>query len=441
MHLYYSISVSRLLSSAPQYRLADGTILPTLRELAGKSPRTNAELFVRLPWFYAHGIHDRDAILAYVDHARLLPGRLPMQAVFSRDWTRRIVAQPDALNVAGRLETNPRDFMNLVYNRIGRTSCGLLIPARQDMDTWAYRTEGEIAYVDALRDAIVNGDFPSGSRLQPASRMLLWNSLILPENFESRSEANTAKSYWGGLRFERRCRNHTGCFIAYQMVEVNEFRRDNLDRRYVLVPSWFSEYEVPIDMRVELPPVVTYQGFELVQNPRSGLSALFLSEWVALVAKRFLWDAAQSRLRVIPKALLRDIEDMNLSFVLSGKRRYRELLRCVSQHDDVDWRRVPESRAPTIRRNERASNYSPGRGYDDGTHTSGTWVKFSWETMLVAEAEFLREGANRVPWNDQGGPDQEHGTIPPQHETGLASPALLHDAEDPMGEVDLTNAE
>ena len=90
------------------------------------------------------------------------------------------------------------------------------------------------------------------------------------------------------LKFERRMRNRMGLFAAHEWVEVTIFERSVLNTRYPEVPPWFAQYEVPADFIAEVPPCWVYCGLSLLEDPQSARWMVFLSEWLAIVAKRFL---------------------------------------------------------------------------------------------------------------------------------------------------------
>ena len=80
---------------------------------------------------------------------------------------------------------------------------------------------------------------------------------------------------------------------------MTTFERSVLNTRYPEIPAWFAQYEVPADFIAEVPPCLVYSRLSLLEDLQSARWMVFLSEWLAIVAKRFLWSAYDGRLYVL----------------------------------------------------------------------------------------------------------------------------------------------
>ena len=68
---------------------------------------------------------------------------------------------------------------------------------------------------------------------------------------------------------------------------------------------------------------------------------IFLSEWIAIVAKRFIWASLDGPLYVcITTMVIKWLHKLNLDEVLGGPWVSAELRTLLEVHNKVDWPRV-----------------------------------------------------------------------------------------------------
>ena len=337
----------------------------------------------------AEGLREAEVIRRCAAATGELPGGLSLSAVLSRDFTHRLVVEPELLRPGyRRVNTEAKvAFVELVRQRIRRTPCNRLLPRAWDMDTWAYRCDADRGYVANLKRILDN---LSAREEVPSVSLMAWGEAILPPGFEDRPERLSDPSMHSKLKFERRMRNRMGVFVAYEWVEITTFERDVLNTRYPEVPSWFAQYEVPADFIAEVPPCLVYYGLRMMEDPQSPRWIVFLSEWLAIVAKRFLWTACDGRLYVVPHAVVEWLRRWDLTHVLGGAARQERVQGLLNLHAAIDWPRVPYTQGHHFD-NPRARHYSPGRGYDAGNSRSGNWVRLEAGTFSLAQPEYLRE--------------------------------------------------
>ena len=123
---------------------------PHPRDFRGKGVRKNPEIFSSALWFDVWGIHEPPLLEAYSDRSGWLPGNIHLQAVLSFDWSTRLVIHPLVKKRPENSTDSRTKWMRLIYRRIRRTPCTRLVPKAYNLDTWAFRTLGEVGYVDNL---------------------------------------------------------------------------------------------------------------------------------------------------------------------------------------------------------------------------------------------------------------------------------------------------
>ena len=122
---------------------------------------------------------------------------------------------------------------------------------------------------------------------------------------------------------------------------MTTFERSVLNTRYPEIPAWFAQYEVPADFIAEVPPCLVYCGLSLMKDRHSPRWMVFLSEWLAIIAKRFLWSAYEGRLYIFPTTVVEWLRRLDLSNVLGGAERQGRVPALLDLHETVDWPRVP----------------------------------------------------------------------------------------------------
>lgn len=347
----------------------------------------NDHIVAQAPWFCVDGVQQPELLAEYADDAGTLPGGLSLDIIQTFDWRRRLIVHESLLR--GDAVPYRTGVANLTFitQRQQRTPCSLLIPGAYQMDTWAYRTLGEISYVDYLAELGRNVWWSTNA--DPDSDLLCWSEPLLPGNFAHRDEA---PGFWEKLRFERNARNRLGYLIAYPWVEANHLRTSALFNRYPAVPGWWEEWEVRIGFRAELPPSVYYLGSELMRHPvNSPWWAVVRTEWTVIVGKRFLWAASQGKLFLLPTLIVEGLSALDLAGIYGGTETVAAMNACLEAHGQVDWWSVPPGDLPDGRGRQPSGyvNNSPGGGFDAGHPNGGYWVHFDWGTKTVTDDEYL----------------------------------------------------
>ena len=189
--------------------------------------------------------------------------------------------------------------------------------------------------------------------------MMAWDTPLMPPNYAVALERRKNLVMHGTLNFERPMRNGMGVFIAYEWVEVTSFERVVLRTRYPDFLTWFDQYEVPADFLAELTPCLVYHGLSMREDPQSSKWMVFLSEWLAIVAKRFIWSTYDGRLYVLPTAVTEWLRCLDLARVLGSAVLQERLQALLDLHERVDWSRVPYNQGHHFD-NPGVGNHSPG---------------------------------------------------------------------------------
>ena len=300
-------------SRSGDYVRHEGLAFPSYDEAWHGRLETNSTLLSRMPWMHSRAVCADGLIRKYVSGG-VLPCRTPLEAIFSYDWRNRI-ALPDS-------ELNTRRFRSVDLAREGmarqvsarhrRFHLPLrAIPASYGFDAYAYRTTGEMAYVDNLLGLRIR-DW-EGRRTVDAT-LLCWQRPILRAEFRYVPKPQT---FWEWKYWERRMRARTGLLIPYHCIEAECILTELRYRRWPRVPEAFAAVEMPPGCRAELPPIVTYKGSEMAQDPNSGYWNQVFTEWPARVALRVLWNLYDSyRLWYVPPRLRADMRAVTLGDVL-----------------------------------------------------------------------------------------------------------------------------
>ena len=135
-------------------------------------------------------------------------------------------------------------FVELIRRRIRRTACDRLVPRAWNLDTWAYRADGDRGYVANLKQIF---DTLRVREEEPTVAMMTWDRPLLPADFSRSVDQRRDPAMHTKLKFERRMRSRTGLFVAYEWMEVTTFERTVLSTRYSEIPAWFAQYDVPAD--------------------------------------------------------------------------------------------------------------------------------------------------------------------------------------------------
>ena len=118
---------------------------------------------------------------------------------------------------------------------------------------------------------------------------------------------------------------------------------------------------------------------------------IFLNEWIAIVAKRFIWSSLDERLYVLPTMIIKWLHKSDLDEVLGGPWVTAQLRTLLEVHDKVDWSRVPYGQRHHYDRTDRA-NASLGRPEDAGGQGSGNWIPFDRTESRSLQPELMQDG-------------------------------------------------
>ena len=252
--------------------------------------------FLQLKWFSSVGIRDLGDIRNnFSDAAGMLPGNLPMQALYTFDWRTRIAVPTSILrhpSPRGRSSLSLR-FMEAVFARLEIPINDSLIPSCYHCDTWQCRTEDEQLYLENIIDCtfgdpVREADHICRNQRSVTNDAVFWTCSFLPSNFR-RMKRGGIFLFQNTVCLERRLRSDTGYFIAYQMPEAPEISCQHYVNRYQRKPSWWSQYEVCQGFCAKLGPILTYYGSYL-HDFHHGLWTVFLTDWCVKVAATLLWE-------------------------------------------------------------------------------------------------------------------------------------------------------
>ena len=350
---------------------------PPLGDFDNTDPIRDASLYASAPWMIPAAVREWDLLEEYVIADRL-PGGLPLEACYTEDWLRRCAVPTEAIKK--RLGETPQKsreaYCTLVYARLGRSHDADLIPESYGFDTWSFRTYGE-SYYGAILSQIDYRQW-RGQTI-PRDDALCFDRPILRAEFRYVTRYGTARAYWRMIEWERRMRSRTGFFIPYQCLEAERLTPTAKIGRYVRIPDHFADVEVPRGCYVDLPPVLTYKGVEMMQDPSSGLWVVFYAEYTARVAAFLLWEVYDRyRLWFVPERLRQWIID------------------------ETDWSGVPKEWA--VRGRGKGFNYSPGR-----TDAGGDYILYDpWSKEKLNSYEEVESRRHR----------RERRTVPENHPTG-----------------------
>ena len=417
-------SASNPLSEAAEY----GFPLPQEYWEASHEDPDKLELFSRAPWFHISGFRMTSLLEEYTTADRF-PDMIPSRAVDTREWALRCVVPAPQLNRRGinghvtSLHLAKRaKFTRLMYSRLRRTYADELpICWDEDLDTWYFRTAGEQGYATRL-----SGILPRRTEWR-GTDTFLQDALVLPcilrADFRFITRRRGQDPFVDCIRDERRNRSRTGYFVPYHMVEFEALTPAARNGRYLPLPSCWDEWETPQGWFVpELPAVLTYASTYLINNPDSGVWAIFFSELVARVGAALIWDCYDRfRLWWIPPRVREGLLTLNLDRVYGSRYNSEEVRSLVRVIGETNWDEVPKAQSARM---TNPGNLSPSREHA----TAGDYIYYDpWkrETISPEEAGLL------------AAPDN-HRVRPPGHRVGYGhsttpDPSGLYPAGAPEG--------
>ena len=413
---------------------------PNPEELSGLTPIANARLFAGVPWLLPGSYRDKNLVNEYVI-ADMLPDGLPVCAIECDDWARRCVVPDHALlrSRATRGEVRRAtigearvSFTKLVYQRLNRFPGQTVIPTDFGFDPFVYRTYGETVYGPALADILELADDWKG-QTSPRQEALGFRRPLLRAEFRftrRRDDAEFAEM----IRWERRIRSRIGYLVPYQMVEVQSLTAAAKRTRYVALPDHWADFETPRGFMCDLPPVLTYAGRHMINNPSSGVWVVFYTEWVAKVAAALLWEAYDNyRIFYLHPVIRESIKTLELGPVLGSPSNYQEVLSFVEVIDQTNWDSVPAMQQQRGHTNKL--DMSPGK-----SDASGDWVFYDpWHREIITadQAKVLRDKTRDIPENHRRGYSYSSRADP----SGL-HPELLDNSDDEvLDDADIVEAD
>jgi len=207
--------------------------------------------------------------------------------------------------------------------------------------------------------------------------------------------------FWGDLvRLERRARSEYGYFICWHNVESHSISPQGFSSRYVPVPFWWKDWEVPQGFWSELGPAMAYVGRILIEQPNSGWWVVVCTGHVVEVIISWVWEAYDTyRLWRLPprvRAAIDQLQGVPLRTAL-GADASEDLAQFLPVYDAVNWQAVD------VRNNSRASlprDFSPC-----SQQTGGDFVYFDpREKALISAQDAKRRRRGSI--DENGRPTQ-----------------------------------
>ena len=153
-----------------------------------------------------------------------------------------------------------------------------------------------------------------------------------------------------------------------------------------------------------------YFGLILAEDSQSARWMVFLSEWLAIVAGRFLRYAHEARLFILPNMGVEWLRRLNLRPILGSPEAQLRLQVLLSLHGYIDWSRIPYTRGHHFD-NPRSAHYSSGRQHDVGRPDRGNWVQLESGTLRLGQPEFMRGGEGDAAHGGGGGRPRGVGVV------------------------------
>ena len=188
------------------------------------------ELFAKLQIFNPVSCSISQFSTPYV-HGSLLLGEVPSNASYTWNWQTNC-AVPDKAIRCARHESSVSARVRLVkktYARLPRTPGQFHIPRSPEIDTYCYRTEGEVSYCEVLSGLDVAAW--TGDKCKISHSAICWDRSILRSDF--RFASKEGNSYWEMVAWERRMRYRTDRLIPYQCIESEVMTSFAREDRYV----------------------------------------------------------------------------------------------------------------------------------------------------------------------------------------------------------------
>lgn len=241
---------------------------PHPRECFGLDPfnkRTIRTTIANAPWLEPKGYKDHD-LIRHHEHAGILPGCVAVEALESYDWKNHNIALLNDIR-KGRSDADHRAAWEwIIYLWIRRTLSCHTIYESTGVETWAFRTEGEISLESAIGSSrTIIWREQVGMRQEA----LFFQQPILRAEF--RFLWKGAITFWHtNIRWEHQVRNRLWYVAPHQMVEIGILNRGAREVQCVPILAPWHAVEIPRSCLAELPAVITYLDSYLHADAQSG---------------------------------------------------------------------------------------------------------------------------------------------------------------------------
>lgn len=143
-----------------------------------------------------------------------------------------------------------------------------LVPSAFRFDSWCYRTPEEARVGVRLYELGHRVPYWAGIAVYHPSAVL-WSLPRLPAEYRTFKKATD--SFWSDtVRMERRVRSRYGILAQWHQPEAEQINMSEQVNRWVVLPQWFREWEVPQGFWAELGPPLAYVGSEMLRDRMSG---------------------------------------------------------------------------------------------------------------------------------------------------------------------------
>lgn len=339
-------------------------------------------------------IFDPDHDHHYPEWVEVAPG-VQYAAINTRDWRLRS-------RYSSREVSSWDDFVRGLESR-----CSFFVaqyPVPDNLDVRFARCYSEMSY--AAKVAGISDDpFLGAHNVVPEMLMLSPQQLGVTQDgqIEWRSQrGDRGLPHYRPDRHlrgeERRHRHRLGAFISYQDREVGALFPRPVFSRYLKVPSWWPEHEVPYQFRAQAPPVLTYRGILFMSRHSYGWDLVLRAEWAAMCAVELYSQALEGFLWWLPPRVIDDIERIGVSYMFDGANRgiITDIRSLLWEIKCIRWGRVTN-----------VNRYIPRFAQEPTpTYDNGDFVEFdvdAWQTRLSSDMYLSLDADNNPIGNNERG--------------------------------------
>jgi len=372
---------------------------PTPEELH-RASRGELVLHSYAPWYDLISLDDEDQLHRFADADGRLPLGIPLAALRSFEWRRRIAVRDSREHTTqyrqwrgGRWYrvrdgiTPRRGLILAVLAKMTLLQGSVDFDPSWDYDLWCARSVVEF-------DFLGNFDRVTRPRLQHWATLgvvadvhqdaVLWVHNVLPTGYQQIPRRHDP--LWGDrLHYERRARSEWGVFLGYHSAEADQLNRHAARARYPVLPTWWPLFEMPQGFWSLSSVITAYFGSHMMRDPASPYWVAHVTQYIVGIAVALVWDAYDTgRLWYCPPRVIDALRRLDLSLAL-GAEGNSDLSRFLDKIESTRWELVPF--ANNCRGQGR--NESPGR-----TAVSGDFIFFdpeTGETLSAFEARRRRD--------------------------------------------------